>query len=145
MTEPRPFVVTVPAMRGLTILEAARANALAGIAQKDAERLVRSLGSAATDPGTLELAATLLYAYAYQLARRDEPDLTWAEAQTFRVTLDLEARDEAADAEAEASVQAAVLTGLPPSEAGALTLAQMGEYRSIAAERAKLAKRKRGA
>jgi len=139
-TEPRPVTLTLAGMRSLTILEAARANTLAGIRQKDAGRLVRLLDRTDAPPEELELAFTLLYAYAYQLERRHHPALTWEEAQTWRLELNLEERDELADAEATASVQAAVLTGLPPAVAGELTQSQLEEYRAIAEERKRVAK-----
>lgn len=141
MSEPRPVTLTLAGIRSLTILEAARANTLAGVRQSDVGRFMRLLEKQNAPPEELELAFTLLYAYAYELARRDEPGLTWAEAQTWRVELDLEAGDELAEAEARASVQAAVLTGLPPAVAGELTQSQLAEYHEINAERERLAKR----
>ena len=81
---------------------------------------------------------TLLYAMAFELGLRDERELTWDDAQRWRVTLDLDATDELADAEAEAVVEAAIATGLPLAEAGALTVRELDAYRSVA-ERARVA------
>ena len=72
--------------------------------------------------------------------------MTWADAQTWRVVLDLEGGlDELAEAEAVASVDAAIVTGLPPAVAGELSLAQLEEYRRVGAERDKRARRGRRA
>jgi hypothetical protein len=128
VSEPRPVTVTLAGIRSLTILEIARASVISNVPRGDAERLLRSLNDPAGDPADLERAALMLYAWALMLERRDNPGLTWAEAQTWRVTLDLEAADPIAEAEAVASVEAAVATGLPPDVAGKLTLAQTEAY-----------------
>lgn len=140
MTEPREVVLTIAHVRGLTVLESARALATAGVRQADAQRLVLTLGRRDAEPAEVELAAELLYAFAWQYVRRTEPAVTWDEAQSWRVILDLEARDELAEAEAIASVDAAIVTGLPPGVAGDLSLAQLDEYRRIGDERAKAAR-----
>jgi hypothetical protein len=132
MSEPREVVVTLPAIKGLTILEVARAAATAGVALADTEGLLRAMVKPGGDPGSLERGAELLYAWAWQLVKRDEPGVTWAEAQTWRVTFDLDATDPLGDAEAEAVVRAAAVSGLPPEEAGRLTLAELGIYGDLA-------------
>jgi SH3-like domain-containing protein len=137
-------VLTIANARSLTVLESARALATAGVRQADATRLVATLGRTSTaDPAELELAATLLYALAWQYVRRTEPGATWEDAQTWRVILDLEATDELADAEAVAAVDAAIVTGLPPAVAGELSLAQLEEYRRVHGEREARARRGR--
>lgn len=128
MTDPRAVTVTLAGIRSLTILEVARASAIAGVRQGDARRLLRSLNDPAGDPADVELAATLLYAWALMLERRAEPGLTWEQAQTWRVVLELGSTDPIAEAEAEATVAAALMTGLPPDVAGGLTLAQAEQY-----------------
>jgi hypothetical protein len=139
--EPRPVTLTLGDIRSLTALEVARANTLAGIRQKDVKRFMRLIDHLEdAPPEEVELTFTLLYAYVYQVIKRTEPEATWAEAQQWRLELDLEAIDEEADAEARASVQAAVLTGLPPMIAGELTQAQLEEYRAIGAERERVLK-----
>jgi hypothetical protein len=146
VSEPRVVEVTPAQTRGLTVLESARALQLAGVSQKDAERLLLTFARLDADPDQLLAAAELLYAIAYQIVRRHEPAVTWEEAQGWRVVLDLEAgRDELAEAEAVASVNAAVVTGLPPSEAGELTLAQIERYQAIGEERGRRARRGRRA
>jgi hypothetical protein len=137
LSEPRRVSVSIAAIRSLTILEIARASAIAGVKRTDTERLLRTLVNPDTDPRDLEQGATLLYAWAYQLVKRDEPAATWEEAQTWRVEFDLETVDELADAEADAAVRAAVATGLPPREAGELTLRQMDTYAELAASSSK--------
>jgi hypothetical protein len=137
VSEPRPVTLTLAAARSLTVLELTRACALAGVRQDDVRSLMRSLASGATPPEHLERAVTLLYAMAFELMLRDERELSWDEAQRWRVTLDLDATDELADAEAVAVVEAAIVTGLPPREAGELTVAQLDAYRTVT-ERARV-------
>jgi hypothetical protein len=143
MSEPRHVVVTLAAIRTLTALEIARANALVGLRQADVQRFLRLLDSPTAPPEEVERGVELLYAWAYQLERREAPATTWEEAQTWRVTVDLAVVDEEADAEATASVQAAVITGLPPDVAGHLTVAQLEEYRAIQDQREAAAKGRR--
>ena len=128
MSEPRPVTVTLAGIRSLTILEIARAAAISDVPRGDAERLLRSLNDPAGNPADLERAALMLYAWALMLERRANPALTWEQAQTWRVTFDLDAADPIAEAEAAASVEAAIATGLPPDVAGSLTLAQSEAY-----------------
>jgi hypothetical protein len=136
-TEPREVVVTLAGVRSLTILEIARASAISGVRRDDTERMLRSLNDPHGDPADLERAAELLYAWAMMLERRRDPGVTWAQAQTWRVVFDLGAADPIAEAEAEASVAAALATGLPPAVAGALTLAQAEQYGEQAAAAAR--------
>lgn len=137
MIEPRTVVVTVAGIKGLTILEVARASVLAGVKRTDTERLMRTMLDPDADPADLERGATLLYAWSLQLERRIDPTLTWEDAQTWRVVFDVEATeaDELVEAEAEAVVEAARVSGLPPREAGELTLAQLGHYAAAGSER----------
>jgi hypothetical protein len=132
MTEPRRVVVTLPAIKSLTVLEIARASATAGVRRVDTERMLRTMVDPDADPADLERGALLLYAWAWQLVKREEPGTSWADAQTWRVEFDLTETDDEADAVAEATVNAAALTGLPPSEAGQLTIAEMGVYAELA-------------
>lgn len=141
MVELREVVVTVAAIKSLTILEVARASATVGVKRTDTERLLRALADPDGDPAALEQGAELLYAWAWQLVRRDEPATTWLEAQSWRVTFDLETDDPIAEAEAEARVAAAVATGLPPAIAGELTMADMGAYATVAANAEKASRR----
>jgi len=144
--EPRVVEVTPAQVRGMTVLESARAFALAGVSQRDADRLLRTFARLDAEPDQLLAAAELLYAIAYHLVRRHEPGVSWEDAQRWRVVLDIKApADELAEAAAVASVDAAILTGLPPAVAGDLSLRELEEYRRIGAERQKLARRGRRA
>ena len=135
MSEPREVVVTFADAHRLTVLEVARACVLAGVRQTDVTETLRHLRGDAS-PEEVLAATLLLYGIAYELRRRDEPELTWAEAQTWRVVLDLETRDELAEAEAEARVDAALATGLDPDRAGELTVAELEAYRTAHTRRA---------
>jgi hypothetical protein len=128
---PRRVVLELADLRRLTILERARACAVAGIAEADIGPLLRAVTSRNGSPETLERAVTVLYAIAYQLARRVDPSTSWDDAQTWDLALDLERADPEADAEARASVEASLATGLPPDQAGSLTLAQLDAYREL--------------
>lgn len=132
MTEPRNVVVTLAGIKSMTILEIARASVIANIKRSETERLLRNLVRNDADPSELERGALLLYAWAFQLVKRDEPDLTWEDAQTWRVTFDLDITDPMQEAEAEARIAAALATGLPPAIAEQLTLADMGVYAELA-------------
>jgi hypothetical protein len=139
--EPRRVVLTLADTRRLTILERARACALAGVTEQEIGPLLRAVSSHTGDAHALETGALLLYALAYQLERRIDPGTSWEDAQTWDLALDLEAGDPVADAEAEASVDAAIATGLPPGVAGELTLAQLDAYRKHADKRRKRGRR----
>jgi hypothetical protein len=132
MSEPRRVTLTLPAVKGLTVLEVARASVIAGVTRAETETMLRALVDPAADPIHLERGATLLYAWALQLIRRDEPAATWDEAQTWRVEFDLDYTDAMAEAEAEALVSVAAATGLSLEEAGRLTMTELGVYGEIA-------------
>lgn len=128
--EPRRVVLTFADLRQLTVLERARACALAGIAERDIGPLLKAVSTHDGSPEMIERAVLALYAMAYQLERRRDPAVTWEQAQSWALALDLESSkaDPIAEAEAKASVDAAIGTGLPPSIAGELTLAQVDAY-----------------
>jgi len=139
--DPRDVTLTLAGVRSLTVLEIARACAISGVRNTDATRLLRSLTDPAGDPADLQRATELLYACALMLERRADPAWTWEQAQTWRLVFDLDAgADPIAEAEAEASVDAAIATGLPPDVAGELTWAQAEQYRERGAELARAAK-----
>jgi hypothetical protein len=86
----------------------------------------------------------LLYAMAWCVARRDNPALTFAEVCTWRLEVIGEVSEETTEKtakRAKAIVGAAAVTGLPPREAGSLTLAELGAY----ADRNRAARRRRRA
>lgn len=129
---PRRVVVPLPALRALTILERARAAAVAGVAERDIGPLMRAMIAHEAEPAMLELGALLFYAIAWQLERRRDPSVTFEEVQRWDLALDLEATlDPVAEAEAQASVEASIATGLPPDEAGELTMAQLEAYADV--------------
>lgn len=130
--EARRVVLELADLRRLTILERARACAITGIAEQEIGPLLRAVSSRDGSPADLERGVTLLYAIAYLLERRLDPSLSWEEAQTFDLALDLDAApDPIAEAEATASVEASLATGLPPAIAGELTLAQLDAYGTV--------------
>lgn len=136
--EARRVVLTLADLRRLTVLERARASAIVGIAESEIAELLRTIGRRDGSPDELERGVLLLYALAYQLERRIDPALSWEDAQAFDLALDLDANasDAIAEAEALASVETAIATGLSPADAGELTLAQLDAYRTVRAEQA---------
>jgi hypothetical protein len=136
LSELRAVTVTMGDIRSLTILEVARAGVIAGVNRADTEMLLRTLVDPASPPEDLERGALLMYAWAYMLVKREEPDATWEDAQKWRVVFDITQTDEVADAIADATVRAAAVTGLTPEQAGQLTLGEMDTYREIAVTRA---------
>jgi hypothetical protein len=128
--EPRRVVVTLADTRRLTVLERARACALAGIAPADIGPLLRAVAGERGDAHTLETGVLVLYAIAYELELRLDRSLTWEEAQTWALGLDLETEPDAGEElAAEESVEYAIATGLAPEVAGNLTMAQLDAYR----------------
>jgi hypothetical protein len=134
---PRRVVLTLADLRALTVLERARACAISGVADRDLAGLLRTVAGRNSEPAELELAVTLLYAMVLQLERRRDPAISWEDVQTWDVAIDLDANsvDPIADAEAAATVDAALATGLPPAIAGDLTMAQLERYGQAAETR----------
>jgi len=135
----RRVELTLADLRRLTILERARAAAIAGVSERELGPLLRAVAGRDGDPEATERAVELLYAIALQLERRLEPAVTWEEAQSWELVLNLEdaAADPIAEAEASASVEAALATGLSPAVAGELSLAQLDAYRTAREEASK--------
>lgn len=140
----RVLVLTMADLRRMTILERARACAIAEVGEEDLEALVDAVIRHEGTPEMIERGSIVFYAMALQLERRLDPALTWDVAQTWDVKLDLSQGDPVADAEAKASVDAALATGLPPAVAGELSLAQLDAYRVNAKEIEKRRKRRKG-
>ncbi len=141
----RIVTLTRADLRRLTILERARATAIVGVGEAQLEPLVDAVLRHEGTAATIATGAELFYALAYQLERRLDRSLTWEEAQTWDVRFDLTIDDPIADAEAVASVEAAIATGLPPAVAGELTLAQLDAYREHADAIGKRRRRRRSA
>jgi hypothetical protein len=130
--EPRHLTITLADLRRCTILERARALAVAGVDERDANRLLASVQRHDAPADMIERGVLLFYAIAWQLERRIDPELTWETAQTWELAVDVrDAPDPLAEAEALASVEAAIATGLPPAQAGDLTLAQVEAYGTV--------------
>ena len=127
----------------LTALEWARACVLAGVGQHDAARALRQYGQAGASPDELLASVSILYAVAYELELRNDPALTWAEAQTWDVREAGTGTDPMLEAEARARVETALATGVPLAEAGDVTLAELVAFRDVREEAAKGARRRR--
>jgi hypothetical protein len=132
---PRRVVLTLAALGSMTVLERARACAIVGIPERDLVGLLRTVQGGRGDPHETETGVLLLYALCWQLERRRDPAMAWETVQTFDLVIDLETRDPIAEAEAHASVDAAIATGLPPAVAGDLTMDQLERYSERAKER----------
>jgi hypothetical protein len=143
--EPRRIVLTWADSMSLTVLEQARACVLAGIGQRDAARLQRALIDESASPDDVLRGTTLWYAIAYELELRRDPSITWEEAQRWRLAFDPAGRDtraELLEAEAEARVTAALATGIPPEQAGDLSMADLAAYRDVRARGEREARRR---
>ena len=144
--EPRRVVVTLADLRRATILERARASAIAGVGADELGRLVDAVMTHSGSADDILRGTTVFYALALELERRLDPSLTWEIAQTWDVALDLSAgQDPVAEAEATATVEAALVTWLPPDVAGELTLAQLDAYRQAREDLDKRRRRRRKA
>lgn len=127
--EPRFVLVTTAMVRGLTVLEHARAMATAGVRMDEAGPLLQAVHDKVATPDEMLKGATLVYAYAWQWERRRDRSLSWEDAQTWRVEGEFTGEpDPVAEAEAAATVNAALISGLSPADAGELTTAQLDRY-----------------
>jgi hypothetical protein len=142
---PAELVILTPAdIRAATVLERARAMAVAECSEADVAGLIRAAMDRTATPELIVQGSLLTYALAWQLRRRADPSITWETAQTWDVRMAPSAPlDRIADAEARASVEAAVATGLPPSEAGELTFAQVEAYAAIRKQQSQAVSRAR--
>jgi hypothetical protein len=139
----RVITLTRADLRTLTILERARASAIVGVGESELEVLIEAVLRREGSAESIAKGAELFYAFALQLERRIDRSLTWEEAQSWDVRIDWAIDDPVADAEAVASVEAAIATGLPPAVAGELTLAQLDAYRAHSDEIGKRRRRRR--
>ena len=130
--EPRHVTLTLADLRRLTLLERARVCAIAKVSEAELGPLLEAALLRRLTPEQNLVASTVFYAMAYELELRLDRSLTWAEAETWDVAVDLEAgEDPIAEAEARTSVEASIATGLPPAVAGDLTVAQLDAYVDI--------------
>jgi len=111
----------------LTLLEVLDMAEASGI---QPERLASLLGpSSSNDPRKFRM----LYALGWVIARRANPDLTFAEVITWKMDVVGKMTSAAAAKSAarnRAVVNAALLAGVTPTEAEKLTVGQLSEYRS---------------
>jgi hypothetical protein len=121
---------TTADLLGLTALEWARVSVLAKVPQDRLNELARAAIDHRASPEEIELGTLILYAAALQLERRINPALTWDDAQTWHVAIrSAPEESRAIEAEADAVVQAAMISGAPVVErAGDLTVAHMAAY-----------------
>jgi hypothetical protein len=143
--EPRRVEISTADVLGLTVLEWARVSVVADVARERLAGLTRLAVTNTGEPAEIEAAARVVYAIALMLERRLDPAISWDEAQTWRVVM-RRAPAEAAliEAEAEAEVSAAILTGTPVEpRAGALRIAHVAAYGKAHEAQRKAAKRHR--
>lgn len=99
----------------LTLLEALELSEASGIDSAEF--------TAVLERGSMVKKAKLLYAFAWVVAKRAEPDLTYEEVCTYDLTVrGKEANRAAEKKKAEALVSVAALAGVSPEEAGQMTL-----------------------
>lgn len=128
MADPRRVDFTLADRRRLTVVEIARACAAADVGPQDADGMFARLVKGQGTGDEFLRAVTLTTAFAWQLAKRDEPDLTLDDALAWDLHVIVGEPDRVQDAEAALTVAAAVATGLSPREAGQLTAAELDEY-----------------
>jgi hypothetical protein len=109
---------------GLTLIEVLDMSEAAGI---DSAELVGVLNEKGMSPTK----ARVLYALAWCIIRRQDPDIKFSDVITWKLTLigKVETKVSNLQGRARARVNAAKLTGLPPAEAEKLTIAELAEYR----------------
>jgi hypothetical protein len=133
IAEPRRILLDVSQIRPgrLTLLEALDLGEASGI---EVDNFVSILESGSTSDK-----ARLLYAFAWVLARRAEPDLTYTEVCTYNLTVQGKIptdADRAADAKrAKAVASVAKLAGVTPREAEAMTMAEVRAVTELAPKR----------
>lgn len=117
---PRKLIINVADIGPgrLTLLEALDIAEASGI---EAARF-----SSVLERGSLAQKARLMYAFAWVVARRAEPDLTYSEVCTYFLEVKgVLPDDKAVKAKAEALVGVASLAGVSTEEAGKMTLAEV--------------------
>lgn len=117
---------------GLTLIEVLD---MADASGSDAGQLVRVLGEAGMTPTK----ARVLYALAWVIMRREEPDVRYSDVLTWKLDLigkvETTVSTSRAQARARARVNAAKLAGVTPAEADNLTIAELDAYRKSAGPR----------
>jgi hypothetical protein len=83
--------------------------------------------------GTLRQKAQLIYAMAWVLARKSEPDLTFDEVCTYQIEIRGETRDDAKEKKrADAVVAVATLAGVSTEEAKQMTIQEVAAVTDLA-------------
>jgi len=125
---------------GLTLIEVLDMAEASG---SDAGQLVKVLGAEGMTPAK----ARVLYALAWVIIRRAEPDVRYSEVLTWKLDLigtkvETEVSNRA-QMRARARVNAAKLAGVTPAEADKLTIAELDAYRKAQPQRRSRAPRGR--
>ena len=141
LPEPRRITLNVAAVTpgNLTLLEALDISEASGIDTDDFVSVLQSKGT--------HTQALLLYALAWVLARRTEPDLTFEEVKTYHLevkgTPATEEQVEREQKRAGIIAGVAMLSGVTPDEAEQMTVAEVSAVTSITKARRRNVKRKR--
>lgn len=123
----------------LTLMEALDIAEASGIAAARFEAVLKR--------GTLRQQARLLYAFAWAVARRAEPDLTYEEVCTYQLEVrgtGVQPDDELVQANADAVVAVASLAGVSPEEAKQMTMAEVQAVSDLQKRRNSRSRRKAG-
>lgn len=116
----RTFTINVSDVQPgrLSLIEALDIVEASGISSTNFERTLSR--------GSLAQKAKLIYAFAWVVARRVEPDLTYAEVCTYQISVKGEpVNDEADKRKAEAVVSVASLANVSPEEAKKMNMAEV--------------------
>jgi len=127
--EPRYVEFSLAQRASLTMVEMARACALADVGPQDADELFKGIVAQRVSGADFLRGVTLVTAMALQYVRRSEPELTLEDALGWDLHIVEGEPDRAAELEAEVIVGAALITGLPPREAREVTAAELDVYR----------------
>lgn len=110
----------------LTLLEVLDMSEIAGVGPEELGRLLQR-------PGMTPAKARLLYALGWCIARREQPDLKFSDVMRWKMTVKGKPDPEKPVRNAKraaALVNASNVSGLPPQEAGQLTMAELSAFRS---------------
>ena len=106
------------------------------------------LGTLLSAKGQTKKRMTMLYAMAWCIARRADPTLKFPEVCSWKLEIvgevssqDIAERTERSNKRAAKIVGAASVSGLPPSEAAQLTVAELGAYADRRARQNRAARR----
>lgn len=128
----RKLVINVGSMSvgALTLLEALDISEASGFDGDDFQAVMRR--------GSLRDKAKLMYAFAWVVARRVEPDLTYDEVCTYQLEIVGEPADQAKQMKkAETVVAVASLAGVSPEEAKNMSVAEVAAISDLHRKRAR--------